>query len=363
MKFVVLFLVIFSSSLWAFPSKEFATFYGGFNRIMRWTSQKSKVEKLKIPSLNKEIPYYLSMVQEKAPVIVIYPGVFGEPDHPMVLHMIEEFEQLPVHVIALPNILAATYLGVRNSTKNNPWEEERLQQKEIFQTVLNLIPQDKIESINLFAESLGTWQSIMILSHEDLKINSATFIWPPLELPKSLKNFDTLIKEKKSQYEACTYWYKWPYALYRYTRPEIPHDLTKEEDDCYGSFIISKQFVNSIGKVAKKAYKIKNQKLETVPETFADFTKSQAQDLLPMLDHDQHLYFKNWIPMIKNRKIKTQFYSSIDDFLNQPSDWDLLKNDDYFKNQIVLYPWGGHSGRAFEAQFWSDVKTQLKKMF
>lgn len=361
MKFLIFLSLLFPHLLFAHPSKEFSTFFSGFNRIMRFTKQKEKFKTIEIKSLKKELNYYLSQVDQKAPVLILYPGIFGEVDHPMVKHMIEEFEKLPIHLIVLPNLLSASYLGIRQETKKNPWEEEKAIQKEILKTVLALIPQDKISQINLFAESLGTWQALMFVNQDDIKINSISLIWPPLNLPKAITNFDQLIKENQKIFEQCSYWYRWPYALFRYTKNEIPKDLSSEEDKCYGAFIISGRFVESIEKVAKNANKMKKRNFEKLPKTFHDFVHDQVPDLVSLLEDSQILYFKNWMTPIKEKQIKVFMYSSQDDFLNDHGAWDIFYQDNYFKNSIELSPWGGHSGRAFEDQFWLKMREKIKQ--
>lgn len=359
--FIFHIVLLFSfNSLADFPRADFATFWGGFNRITKCSLYKGKIKKIKIPSIDKETKIYLSIQNKPSPLFIIYPGVFGEVDHKMVFHMAAELEKLGVHVIALPNIASASYLGIRKEARTNPWSEEQAAQKEMLISALKEIEPRLITSFNILAESLGIWQAVMLLEVSPLPIKNMVLMWPPLNLGESLNRFDVILKDSKATYDSCTFWWKWPYVLFKYKRDHIPENISAQDELCYGSYILRESFVKGIRNVTKKTYKMREMKLENGPETFNSFVDYVMKDLgLLLHDKNNFLRFETWLPYFKKLNLSPIIYTSADDFLNQESDWNTIKDDLFFQSNLTIYPWGGHSGRAAEPEFWDNLRLRV----
>lgn len=360
LKIVFLFLIHINQAQ-ALPRADFATFWGGFNRVTKCSASRGELRKIKISGLRNEVKIYLSTQNKPAPLIIIYPGVFAEVNHKMVFHMAEEMEKLGVHVLILPNIAASSYLGNRNETKLNPWQEEQEAQKEMLMTGLKEINSELITSFNILAESLGIWQAVMMLEVSPKPIKNMILMWPPLNLGNSLNRFDEELQKTKSTFDHCSFWWKWPYAILSLKRDHMPPNVSNQDEACYGSYILHEAFVKGIRNVTKQTYKLKEKNLDQLPENFNGFARSTMKDLAPLLeDRNKTLHLETWIPLFKKLNLKPIIYTSADDFLNQEKDWDIFKNDQFFNESLTIYPWGGHSGRAAEPEFWEDLRNKIK---
>ena len=83
---------------------------------------------------------------------------------------------------------------------------------------------------------------------------------------------------------------------------------------------------------------------------------------MPLLNKDDKtLRLESWIPTFKKLNIKPIIYTSADDFLNVETEWNIFKDDLYFRDNLTIYPWGGHSGRAAEPEFWNDLRARVQK--
>lgn len=355
-----LIIFIISSYLYS-ATPEFSTFWGGMNRAARWTHNKGKIKKLKVLEFNSEnkVPVYIYEHAEKKPLIIFYTGVFGEPDSRISKHIIDELEQKNNHLLLMPNLVSASFLSARPIDTINPWAKELLNQKQLLQTALKEIPKEKISKIILVAESLGSWQAVMIAIQNIIPIEKLIFIWPPLDLHFAIDSFDRVLNTSKPIYETCTYWYKWPKVYLDYKTQTLPNTIDSEDEKCLGAFVMSGGFVKAIKKVSQKTFEKRKQKYQNPPDTFGNFIKQIMPEYEIMLhDKSNKLTMIYWLETFKKSKIDLFFYSSKDDFLNELTFWDGVK-EKIGSEKVFLYDWGGHSGVAGTKEFWEKLRGQL----
>lgn len=320
----------------------FATFWGGFRRAVYLQDHRGSMIDLVVPGFRKALPIYVSQQNAKADLYLFYPGVFGKPDGKITPHMIDELEKKNGHVIVIPNIVAESYLVTRPATKGDNLARERSNQNLILAEALKKIGHDKIGKIHLIGESLGCFQAANL----DYKFDSMTLLWPPIYLDRSIRRFDALINQKLPDVNnKCSFWYKWPFVAYESKWLDVPKDMSQNDKDCMGAWVIADGFVNSIQKTSRTYLEEQN---KAVPEiyTFTNFVQTVLPDFSkPIEEHDQNLSLVHLLSLLPTPKSNIRITSSVDDFLNDPKEWDdILAAYPELKPNFYLHSWGGHCG-------------------
>lgn len=357
---IIIFLLLISSSAeaWSPKVKEnwdqlskshkqdlhestFATFWGGLRRALHWKSHKGSLIDLYVPGFRKLLPIYLSQQKTKSDLYLFYPGVFGKPDGKITPLMIDTLEKMNAHVLVVPDIVADTYLISRPASPGDNLKRERKNQNDILKYALEKIGMDNIAKIHLVAESLGCFQAANL----DYAFDSMTLLWPPLYLDRSIKRFDYLINKKLPDVEKCSYWWKWPKVAYEVKWSELPHALKSQDRDCLGAWVIAEGFVSSI-KNTSRIYLEEHDKNVPDIHTFTEFVKTVLPDFSESIEsNDKELSLIHLLHKVQTPKSKIRMTSSIDDFLNDPQEWDeLMKSHPELKSGFFLHDWGGHCG-------------------
>lgn len=357
--FVLLLIISFSAHAWSpdlvkkwndlstshksvLGETTFATFWGGFRRAVHWENHRGQIIELPVPGFRKPLPIYLSQKSEKADLYLFYPGVFGKPDGRITPQMIDMLEKKDGHVIVIPDIVAETYLVARPATKGDNLERERKNQNLILAEALKKIDKNKIGKIHLVAESLGCFQAANL----DYKFDSMTLLWPPIYLDRSIKRFDDLINLKMVDVKnKCSYWWKWPAVTYEVKWLEVPKGMGQTDKDCMGAWVIGEGFVNSIQKTTRTYLEDFR---KPVPDiyTFTSFVKTVLPDFSkPIEERDKNLSLVHLLASVPTPKSQIRITSSVDDFLNDPKEWDdVLSAHPELKDRFYLHSWGGHCG-------------------
>jgi hypothetical protein len=328
---------------------KFATFWAGVRRGVHWDQNKGKMKDLLPEGFQQSIPVYIQSSQEQRDLIVFYPGVFGRPNGRISPHVIDGLEKSDVHVAVIPNLLSPTYLIAKPTPKGDPLEFEKINQQNIFKEVIKTINIGRIREIHVIAESLGSLQALTTFAPpflNDYPIASLTFLWPPLYLDRAVQRFDTIISQSLPKQAQCSYWWKWPTVLWQTKISTIPSGLNAEDKNCLGSWVIGGGFVGAIRDTAEEVIDAKSLALPKIPETFTSFIDSITPEMGPhMRKMDPRLSVNYQLNSYIGHESKMRFVSSIDDFLNEPAEWDTLKTfHPKIQSQIYLFSWGGHSG-------------------
>jgi len=332
-----------------FHDPSFSTLWGGLRRALHWPKHKGKMVDLRPKAFKNKIPVYVHATDTKKDLYLFYPGIFGKPDGKTSPHAIDALEKLGGHVVAVPNILADTYLNARPTTMGG-LEQERESQTLLFEEIIQLVGKKNIAKIHVLAESLGTFQALQI-NH---KFDSLKILAPPLYLDRAIRRFDDLIAKQSTTLKKCTLWWKWPVVAYKIKMNETTLDISSEDKKCFGAWVIAGGFVMSIKKTASN---INHKKLIKEPENFSQFVDNILPDFSePLKKKDERLsipyLLKNSKTPIENIKI----ISSKDDYLNELTEWDDLKRRfPELGDKIFLFTWGGHSGPISLNGFITDL--------
>jgi hypothetical protein len=333
-----------------FSDPSFSTFWGGLRRALHWPNHKGKIVDLMPKGFRDKVPVYVFADDKKKDLYIFYPGIFGKPDGKTSPHAIDALEEMDGHVVAVPNILADTYLNARPDSKSSSLEEERTYQTLLFDEVINWVGKKNIGKIHVLAESLGTFQALQI-NH---KFDSLKILAPPLYLDRAIKRFDELIAKQSKALEKCTLWWKWPVVAYKIKYNSSPLDISPEDKRCFGSWVIAGGFVMSIQSTAGN---IKNRKNPNIPQNFSQFVDSILPDFSkPLESHDEKLSLQYLLKKAKTPMESIRIISSKDDYLNELTEWEELKRlHPKLQNNIYLFSWGGHSGPISLDGFITDI--------
>jgi hypothetical protein len=342
------------------PSTEFLTFWGGLNRYMKPYWHEGNMTELKDENvLTEPLPVFVTKKEGKAPLVILFVGVFGKPDQMIVPGMIHEIEKLNTHLLVLPSLISETYLAIRkNKNSSDIWSEEAQNQISLVKAGMALIGEDRIESVSLIAESLGSWQAIMLLEG-DLKFSNFVLLAPPLYLNHAVDRFDQLLDKNTKIFQDCSYWWKWPMIIGKFYQDKMPEKVNEEDNNCLGAYGIQ-SFEKSIQKVSKKIFEKKKSQI-TEPKTFRGFVEAVMPEFLPVFDpKNEKLSILAWRNKILEKSNYLKIVSAKDDFLNSNEEWEQFLKEDMPRQKVILYPSGGHSGLIGEDNFWDKLIEDFK---
>jgi hypothetical protein len=341
---------------------KFATFWGGIRRAIYWPRHQGKIEKIRPNGFRRELPVYLNFSKHKKDLVLFYPGVFGLADGEVTPVIIDHIENKDKHVAVIPNITSSEYQLAKRIGLGDPFIEEGMNQKLIFEKIIEIIGRENINRVHIISESLGCFQVMSGLVNQSfvkIEISSITLMWPPLYLDRAVKRFDGLITESQTHLGVCRFWWKWPGVIYETKFQEIPN-LNLEDKSCLGSLVIGSVFVNAIQKNSQLILGSS----KNIPNNFSTFIKTVLPEIhLAVQNRDERFSLEHQLSKIRNIKNKIYFISSKDDFLNDPSEWSrLTENYPDLSKRLFLFSWGGHSGPVgLEGLFESILRERVLK--
>jgi hypothetical protein len=342
-----------------FSDPSFSTFWGGLRRGFHWKNHRGSMVELTDSRFEKPVPVYISANSLKKDLIIFFPGVFGKPDGRISPHVIDELERANAHVAVIPNIVAPTYLKSKRMNEADALVNEMANQRAIVQAIIQKIEEKNIAKIHIIAESLGSLQALITFlpGNNAPEIHSMTIIWPPLYLDRALKRFDQMIEKTAKIYEGCLLWWKWPWMLKEVKFSPLPLNLGEEDKSCFGAWVISQGFVQSIQSTTKEVFDSKKIELQTIPQNFSQFVQIAMPDFRETLEKGEERFtFLHLLGHYRPLFPKLRLVSSHDDFLNHPTEWDELWGKyPELKSNHYLFKWGGHSGPAALEGFFEQL--------
>jgi hypothetical protein len=323
-----------------FRDPSFSTLWGGLRRMVHWKSHKGDLVDLKPPGFREAFSVYVLKEKKRKDLLLFYPGIFGRPDGRISPQVIDALETQDVHVAAVPNIVAETYINARPHQEEGSLDQERINQTLLYDEVIKHIGRENIQRVHVIAESLGTFQSLQV----DRPFDSLTLLSTPLYLDRSLNRFDELIRKQTPVLESCTLWWKWPYFAWKIKTEDLPTSISEADKTCLGAWMIAESFVGAIKRTSEKV-KLKSEPSE-IPKTFKEFVEKVLPEIaLLVKGRDPRLSVPYLLKKIPTKKERIYFLSTKDDFLNDVSEWeDVRRAYPELGERIYLFRWGGHSG-------------------
>jgi hypothetical protein len=323
-----------------FRDPSFSSLWGGLRRMVHWKTHKGDLIDLKPSGFREAFSVYVFKEKKRKDLFLFYPGIFGRPDGRISPQVIDALETLDVHVAAVPNIVAETYINARPIQELGSIDQERVNQTLLYDEVIKHIGRENILRIHVIAESLGTFQSLQV----DRPFDSLTLLSTPLYLDRSLNRFDELIRKQTPVLENCTLWWKWPYFAWKMKTEDLPTSISESDKTCLGAWMIAESFVGAIKRTSEKV-KLKSE-LSEIPKTFKEFVEKVLPEIAPLVEgRDLRLSVPYLLKKIPTKKERIYFLSTKDDFLNDLSEWeDVRKAFPETQERIYLFSWGGHSG-------------------
>jgi hypothetical protein len=134
--------------------------------------------------------------------------------------------------------------------------------------------------------------------------------------------------------------------LWQTNNSKVPSDLSAQDKNCLGSWVVADGFMEAIRDTAEQVIEAKSLKVAVVPQTFSTFIEAIMPEMNRVIrNKDPRLSVDYLLTLYRGHQSKMRFVSSVDDFLNHPQEWALLKtNHPQISSQIYLFSWGGHSG-------------------
>ena len=344
-----------------------ATFWGGFRRFRFFTHNDGGIEQFKSPLFKTgEFPIYFSQKSFRAQLFVFMPGIYGQPGKGLTAQFVDFLEKIPGHVLVVPNLLGPDYVEAHPLYKTDPVAREVQVMEEALDYALRKIG-DRVSRIEVIAESLGTAVGSAWAAHDSThqkRINGLTLLWPPLNLPVAMKNFDAIINEYRPAAEKCSTPFKLYVLAREFALKDYPAQLDKEEEECMAALVLVDGFVDAT-KVSWRSHVKATQATGPEPEGFEEYFRRYRGELWELLEKkDQRLTLTHWMKQIRQSgHLKVRIMTSENDFLNRGLDWELFKTEHRLStDELIILPWGGHSGAVSVAEFYRVLEMTFSEV-
>lgn len=295
------------------------------------------------------VPIYISRSSlELAPLVILFPGIFGTADDRLSSDTVDLLQKRNVHIISIPNFFNQIY--VRRVPLYDSGEPSRIDLKIAFDAIdwaVKKIGQKNISTTHLIGESLGTFMAsgVYALDAELPKprINgSILLMFPPMDLHYTIQNFDKIIHEFEKPFKECSR-LSWLFEFI--TTSDSEASYSKSFDECTSAFMLHTGFVGTIAKVVDEFNSELSQKTQELD--FTNFLKAYNPKLLSTVEaHHPDVVLATWLDqgILKNPR-PLKIITAKDDFLNWGRDWDQwIKERHYSKLDVHIFPYGGHCG-------------------
>jgi hypothetical protein len=340
------------------------SFWGGFRRYLAFTHNDGEKVALKSPLFKAgAVDIYVSEKPGKAPLYVFMPGIFGEPWRGLTPGMIDTLEALGGHVLVVPNLLSGPYIGAHPLYGEDPIALE-IQVMEHALTYMQERLPERITRIHVIAESLGTAVGSAWAAYDRThlkRISDLTLLWPQLQLPVAMKNFDKIIDEHRPAAKECGSLYKLWIMASDFVFSEYPGPISSEANACLGAVVLVDGFVNSV-KRSWQAHKEVTGKTGDDPQGFEEFFRRYRPEFWHLLEtKSERLNLSNWMKTLRaDPSFPIRIMTSQDDFLNFNLSWPQFAQEFGFKeNELIIFSWGGHSGPIGMPGFREVLKETL----
>tara|TARA_B100001971_G_C18268036_1_gene596455 strand:+ start:27916 stop:29058 length:1143 start_codon:yes stop_codon:yes gene_type:complete len=328
-----------------YTKPAFITYWGGVKRYLKGAGLEGDEFQYQDPSLTSEVDLYLykKASSKKLPLVVFFPGIHGNHEGRISPVVLNWFERKDFHVGSVPNFLNVNYIKAKPKyDKENSGKLDSQVALRAVDAMVKEIGKENISHITFVGESLGAFLSASMVrfinDHPYLKANvkNVIFMWPPLNIGKTLTNFDRNINNTKDVYAQCNF----AQDLFRFFKylvwQETPSDFNAEDEVCLDAALYHAAFLKSIRK-AFKAYADTFEDDKTPePNNFSEFFQAYNPNFIKVArTQGQALSLKNFIAGWKSYDISVKVVSSTDDFLNNLADWKEIEDK-------FLFNWGSH---------------------
>jgi len=332
-----------------------ASLWGGQRRFKIFHNKSGEIFNLKSPLFKSgNLNIYISKKPSNK-LIIFFPGIFGSINRGITPHMIEQLEKTQINLLVLSNFLSSEHISAYPLYGNDPIKTETLILEQALDFSLLQLNNKKLE-IHVIAESLGSIVASAWVSEDQKKnkrIKSLTLLWPPFELKHAMKNFDNIVNEHREANHNCHIINKAWLLTKEMLLKDFPDFLSKKDEKCLGSIVLIDGFMGSM----KKSWEAHTQTSginTSNPESFEDFFKNYRKELWDLLvQNHESIKLKTWLSKIKSdANFPIFLFTSKNDFLNKGLDLEEFKKSGLLSdNEILVFPWGGHSGPVGMTEF------------
>ena len=343
----------------------YVALWGGIKRSWKGGDLNGEVKKIALPGLmKKNLPVYFYPREEKAPLSIFFPGIFGHYDGQLSPNLVSMWERKKSHTAVIPNLFSKDYIMAQPIYKEDVTQTDIAVAVEVFKDLYRPL-KDKITHVNLVAESLGSFVASATLTElqkmsefKHLHFN-LVLLWPPLELQKVLNNFDQEIKASLPVYKNCSFWYRYPIVFYHFYLQDRPKGIDSDLVTCMDSYLYHGVFGEGIKKSIKAYGEVIEKEIDPLPATFNDYFQIYNKDFYSMIvGGDKKLKLQYWLSQVDMKRSSLRIISSQDDFINKGLDWNkLLKDINLTEKNLILLSWGSHSG-GMALPIWESVFAQ-----
>ena len=341
-------------------SPAIATLWGGYRRFKIFNNNQGRLIKLNTPLFKTgEIEVYLRKTTSRE-LVVFMPGIFGSIQKGLTPQMIDQIEQTNVNLLVLPNMLSQEHIQAQPEYNHDPIMTEVKIHEAALDLSLQQLGYQNIK-VHVIAESLGSiigsaWASYDLDNKK--RLSSLMLLWPPLDLYLAMKNFDHIVDEHRKNLEDCNFIKRAWLLLTEMALKDYPAALSNKDSYCLGSVVLLDGFVEKSKKSWLSYTKASGIKGAT-PKSFEDFFRNYRSEIWNLIEKkDEVTRLETWIKKIKKTEdFPLTILTGRNDFLNSGVDLEKFKiNSNLNDSQLVIFPWGGHSGPIGMDKFYKIIQ-------
>lgn len=328
-----------------YDKPAFISYWGGVKRYLKGEGLRGDEISLSSKLLKNKIDtyFYISKSKSIKPLIILFPGIYGNYSGDLSPYIINIFEEADYHVFSFPNFLHESYIKATPLyTEENTIKLDSLVALELIEKAVGKIGLEKISHISFVGESLGAFLAASTGQYLDSfkllkdKVKNVLLLWPPLNLPKTLKLFDKNIISTRETHNQCNYFINFYRKFMFYLFQEKPHEYSNTDEQCLDAEMYHGAFLKGVERAFNGLKDIKDDIKGKPPKTFEEFFEKYNPSYITILkEKEDELLLKNYIKVWKENNANVKVASSVDDFINNKSDWDEISDK-------FLFNWGSH---------------------
>jgi hypothetical protein len=340
-----------------YTKPAFISYWGGVKRFLKGEGLNGEEYNFSSTLLKNELEVYIykSKQKQKNPLIVFFPGIYGNFSGQLSPYLINIFEKGGYHVFSFPNFLHESYIKAQPLyTEENTIKLDSLVALELIEKAIKEIGRENISHVSFVGESLGaflaasTGQYINQFNELKKMVKNILLLWPPLNLPKTLMRFDENIIKTRETHNQCNYFINFYRKFMFYLVQEKPHEYSETDEMCLDAEMYHGAFLKGVEKAYNGLKDINDNVKGGSPKTFREFFERYNPYYLTILkDKADELLLKNFINSWKQNGSNVKVASSIDDFINSGEDWKDI-------SEKFLFDWGSHCA-PLALEDWNEI--------
>lgn len=347
-------------------SGELVTAWSDWKRTKLF-APKLKGEMISVPVKESKrgfVNVYFSRNSTSAPkpLIIYFPGVFGEVGDRLTEEFVQRLESLDTHVVVIPNLLSSGWIQGQPKYEENPIRTELSIMSQIGKLINAHFPLIFISNTYIIGEGMGGILATAWSAQTEFtpRPKNVTLLWPATKMNKAIENLDSYLLSSAKDSENC-FW-TFPLFLRYFVLSDTPNGISEENGKCLSAWGAHKSIMKNLHKISTINSEVSGNKL-TRPQSFNLFLEHSYRPLwLAMKNEEPMMNLSYWIKMITDKQplLNLRILTSYDDFHNRQAPIaEMALINGFETSSVSVMDWGGHGGPMATPEFQEFLQNEF----